>query len=311
MYPNDGPDVESLLKNADVAMYRAKERGRSNFQFFTSEMNARANERLALEHSLRRALERDEFLLHYQAKVDVATRRVIGAEALLRWQHPERGLIAPERFIPIAEETGLIVPIGEWVLRTACAQHRAWRDAGFSALSISVNLSARQFRQEALAKTIRQILVDTGVDAANLEIELTESMVMHNAAVAVAILQELKSLGVRVSIDDFGVGYSSLSCLRRLPIDTLKIDRSFVSDIAAPPQGDGGILAQAIISLAHSLNLKVVAEGVETSAQFAFLETQRCDQVQGYYFGKPLPAREYQRMLAETAGWFALNGVDA
>jgi diguanylate cyclase (GGDEF)-like protein len=303
VYPQDGPDVESLLKNADVAMYRAKERGRNNFQFYTSEMNARANERLTLEHNLRRALERNELLLHYQPKIDAATGTIVGAEALVRWGHPEWGLVAPDRFIPIAEETGLIMPIGEWVLRTACRQNRAWHDAGLPCGAMSVNLSARQFRQETLVRTVGRILSETGLAAQYLEMELTESVVMHNAEAAIMILRGLKSLGVRLSVDDFGAGYSSLNYLRRLPIDTLKIDQSFVHDIADRTAGDGGILAQAIISLGHSLNLKVIAEGVETQAQLTFLRTHRCDEVQGYFFSKPLPPDEYARMLAGPWRW--------
>ena len=302
LYPQDGPDVESLLKNADAAMYQAKERGRNNFQFYTSEMNAHANERLALEHSLRKALERNELLLHYQPKIDLTTGLIVGAEALVRWQHPDWGLIAPDRFIPIAEETGLIVPIGEWVLRTACIQNRAWHDAGLPALAVSVNLSARQFRQESLVKTVAQILGETGLEARHLEMELTESVVMHNAEAAITILRGLKSLGVRLSVDDFGTGYSSLNYLRRLPIDTLKIDRSFVHDIDDQDEGEG-ILAQAIISLGHSLKLKVIAEGVETEAQLKFLRAHQCDEVQGYYFSKPVPAEEFARIVAGKCRW--------
>ncbi|MEA3154265.1 MAG: hypothetical protein QOK44_1854, partial [Betaproteobacteria bacterium] len=242
IYPQDGADVDTLLKNADAAMYRAKERGRNTFQFYTSEMNALVNERLALEHSLRRALERNELLLHYQPKVELATGRIVGAEALVRWQHPQWGLVFPDRFIPIAEETGLIVPIGEWVLRQACMQNRTWHDAGLAPVTVSVNVSARQFTQENFVNTVRQILSETGFNPRHLEMELTESMVMHDVEAAIAILQGLKSLGVRLSVDDFGTGHSSLSYLRRLPIDTLKIDKSFVNRIGAKDDGDVGLL---------------------------------------------------------------------
>jgi len=300
LYPADAPDVETLLKNADVAMYRAKEHGRNNFQFYTPEMNDLANERLALEHSLRRALERNELLLHYQPKVNLETGMIVGAEALLRWQHPEWGLIAPERFIPIAEETGLIVQIGAWVIRTACNQARLWQDAGLPPVIMSVNLSARQFRQESFVKVVTQILHETGLKPEQLEMELTESMLMHNANAAISILGGLKSLGVRLSLDDFGTGYSSLSYLSRLPIDTLKIDRSFVQHIGDQDECDNGILAQAIISLGHSLNLTVIAEGVETGEQLKFLKAHQCDEVQGFYFCKPTVPAEFAKMLAES-----------
>ncbi|MBI1964716.1 MAG: EAL domain-containing protein [Betaproteobacteria bacterium] len=298
LHPQDGPDIETLLKNADAAMYRAKERGRNNFQFYTSEMNRLVNERLALESSLRRALERREFLLHYQPKINLKTGAIVGVEALVRWQHPEWGLMYPDRFIPLAEETGLIVPIGEWVLRTACEQNRAWQDAGLRPVTVSVNLSARQFRQEALFKSVARILSETGLRPRHLEMELTESMVMHNAEAAIAILQGLKELGVQLSVDDFGTGYSSLSYLKSLPIGILKIDRSFVRDISARGGRDGGVLAQAIISLGHSLKLKIVAEGVEDDAQLKFLKAYRCDEAQGYYFSKPVPPEECARLLA-------------
>ena len=300
LHPQDGPDVDTLLKNADVAMYRAKEAGRNNFQFFTSEMNQLVNERLQMEQSLRRALERGEFLLHYQQKVDVKSGAVVGSEALLRWLHPEWGLVRPARFIPLAEETGLIVQIGEWVLREACRQNAAWLRDGLDPGVVSVNLSARQFRQEGLVRMVSRILAESGLDPAALEMELTESMVMHNAEAAIATLQGLKSLGVTLSVDDFGTGYSSLAYLKDLPIGTLKIDRSFVRDITASGEAGEGVIAQAIISLGHSLGLKVIAEGVESDAQLRFLAKHQCDEVQGFYYGEPVTADEFVKLLAKN-----------
>src|SRR5438105_6069521 len=297
VYPQDGRDVDTLLRNADAAMYRAKEHGRNNFQFYTSEMNERVSDRLALENALRRALERREFTLHYQQKVDLRTGAIIGSEALVRWLHPEWGLVRPARFIPIAEETGLIVPLGEWVLFEACRQARAWLDAGLRPGVVSVNLSARQFRAEGLVRTVSRVLQETGLDPALLDMELTESMVMHNVDTAIATLQGLKSLGLSLSVDDFGTGYSSLSYLKDLPIDTLKIDRSFVRDIGTGSEAEDGILAQAIISLGHALHLKVIAEGVETDAQVHFLKRHGCDEVQGFLYGEPVPPEQFAQLL--------------
>lgn len=301
LHPQDGPDVETLLKNADAAMYRAKEKGRNNFQFYTMEMNQRVNERLKMESSLRRALERKEFELYYQPRISVSTGASVGCEALLRWQHPERGLLLPERFIPLAEETGLIVPIGEWVLKSACAQGQAWQKRRSAPLSVSVNLSLRQLRQEALAVAVASALKESGLHPWLLEMELTESLVMHDADAAISALSRLRELGVKLSIDDFGTGYSSLSYLTRLPISALKIDQSFVHEVKGNGRTDEGLVAQAIISLGHNLKLKVVAEGVETDAQFEFLKEHGCDEVQGFRFGKAMPAEEFERFLAASS----------
>ncbi|HJV81977.1 EAL domain-containing protein, partial [Noviherbaspirillum sp.] len=288
--PNDGIDPDVLIKHAGIAMYRAKEIGRNNFQFYTAAMNERAMERLRIEGDLRNALERDEFELHYQPQVDLATGRVLGMEALIRWQHPSMGMVPPVRFIQLAEEMGLILPIGTWVLRTACRQSVEWQRAGHGQVRVAVNLSARQFYQQDLVATISEILEETGIAPQLLELELTESMMMSDVEHAVGILRKLKALGLHLSIDDFGTGYSSLSYLKRFPIDLLKIDQSFVRDITVDP--DDAAIVLSIISLAHSLRLKVVAEGVETEAQLAYLQRHGCDFVQGFFFSHPLPAQE-------------------
>jgi EAL domain-containing protein (putative c-di-GMP-specific phosphodiesterase class I) len=263
-------------------------------------MNERVTERLAMESALRRAIERREFLLHYQQRVDLGSGAIVGAEALVRWMHPEWGLVRPARFIPLAEETGLIVPVGELVLREACRQARAWLDEGLRPGVVSVNLSARQFRQEGLVRMVSRVLEETRLEPGHLELELTESMVMHNVEAAIATLQGLKSLGVALSVDDFGTGYSSLAYLRNLPIDKLKIDRSFVRDIGAGEEGEDGVLAQAIISLGHNLHLHVVAEGVETDAQVRFLKRHQCDEVQGFFYGEPVEPAEHAKLLARA-----------
>ena len=295
--PRDGQDVQTLLRNAEVAMYRAKELGRHSFQFYTAEMNAKSLARMTLENQLRRALERREFSLHYQPKVSLASGLICGMEALIRWQSPELGAVPPSVFIPLAEETGLILPIGAWVLNTACAQNQAWRVQGFPPLAIAVNLSPRQFRQQDIASLIAECLAETGLDPRLLELEITESMVMQDTTRVASVLNELKQMGVSLAMDDFGTGYSSLSYLKKFPFDKLKIDQSFVRDITSDP--DNAAIAKAVIAMAHSLHLKVIAEGVETQGQFNYLHGQGCDEIQGYYYSRPLPAAEFETLLRE------------
>jgi diguanylate cyclase (GGDEF)-like protein/PAS domain S-box-containing protein len=296
LHPEDGEDARTLLKHADSAMYRAKDSGRDNFQFFTRELNTLMTERLEMEGHLRRALERRQFALAYQPRVDLDSGRIVAAEALLRWRIPKRGTIAPQRFIALAEETGLIVPIGKWVLQTACAQNKAWQDEGLPPIGVSVNVSARQFRQqENLVQTVAEVLRDTGLEARYLELELTESMVMHDAPQLVAMLDQLKDLGVQIAVDDFGTGYSSLSYLKRFPVDRLKIDRSFVEHIASDP--DDATIVRTIIALGHNLGLKVVAEGVETDEQLRFLRSNLCDEAQGFLMGRPVSSRHLRRLF--------------
>ncbi len=296
VFPEDGRDGNSLIKQADAAMYQAKKIGRNAYEFFTPEMNQRALERMAVEKKLRHALERHEFYLHYQPQVDLRSGRIIGAEALLRWNNPEAGIILPGQFISLAEENGMIIPIGEWVLREACRQNRAWRDQGLPEIIMTVNLSAVQFRQKNLGDMVMSIVRDSDLTRSGLELEITESTVMHDADAVILLLGKLKDLGVRLAVDDFGTGYSSLSHLKRFPIDKLKIDQSFVRDVMVDP--DNAAITSTIISMARSLKLKVIAEGVETADQLAFLKKRECDEMQGYYFSKPMPADQITHMMA-------------
>ncbi len=295
IYPTDESDIDGLLKNADAAMYRAKAQGRNMFQFYTEEMNARTLERLTLENGLRHALERSEFLLCYQPQIDLRTGRISGAEALLRWRHPNLGLLSPARFIPIAEETGLIVPIGEWALRVACVQSQAWQATGSAPIRMAVNLSGRQFRDRRFIEAIVRILRDTAFPPLQLDLELTEGIVMENAQATVAILRELNGMGLRFSIDDFGTGYSSLSHLKRFPIHVLKIDPSFVRDVTTDTTDQA--IVKSIIALAHSLRLTVIAEGVETKEQAAFLLANGCDEMQGHVFSEALSSKAFTTLL--------------
>ncbi|MGI4717134.1 MAG: bifunctional diguanylate cyclase/phosphodiesterase [Janthinobacterium lividum] len=297
VYPSEGTPADSLIEHADIAMYSAKKMGRNNFQFYTPAMNEESLERVRIEGALRNALERNEFVLHYQPQVDLKTGQIVGMEALLRWKHPELGMVPPGRFIAIAEETGLIVQIGAWVLRTACAQNKAWQDAGLGRLRVAVNLSARQFGAADLIAGLESVLRDTALDPDCLEIELTESLFMSDVTPAVELLHRMKSLGVNLSIDDFGTGYSSLSYLSRFPIDVLKIDRSFVADITI--DANDAAIVTSIIALAHNLKLAVIAEGVETLEQLDYLRSHGCDEMQGYYFSKPLAAEDFEALLRQ------------
>jgi diguanylate cyclase (GGDEF)-like protein/PAS domain S-box-containing protein len=295
VYPDDGGDAETLIKNADTAMYQAKENGRQSYQFFKPAMNARAVERQSIEESLRRALDRQEFAIHYQPKICMRTGFITGAEALIRWTHSVRGSISPAQFIPVAEDCGLIVPIGRWVLRQACEQAREWLKAGLPATTMAVNVSAMEFQDEGFLENLTLILKESGMDPRALELELTESALMKRVEATAAILHTLKESGVQIAVDDFGTGYSSLSYLRKFPIDSLKIDQSFVRQIGRGT--DDAAIVTAVISMARSLKLRVVAEGVETSKELEFLKAHECDEAQGYYFGRPMPADQFAILL--------------
>ena len=295
IYPDDAKDSQDLLKNADAAMYRAKEEGKANYQFFTSDMNEEVKERLVVKNGLSKALEQNEFLLLYQPKLDLKTNRVTGAEALMRWESPELGMVSPVRFIPILEETGMVVEVGEWAIHTACRQHVAWLDAGLPPIKVAVNLSARQLREPSFVKIVKTALKNNNLEPSAIEIEITESMLMSDAPIIVAALKELHDFGVHISMDDFGTGYSSLSYLKRFPIDTIKIDRSFVNDIHVDP--DDAEIIHTIINMGHTLNRKIIAEGVETEEQLDILKAYRCDEIQGYFFSKPLEAHDFEMFV--------------
>ena len=304
VFPEDGIDSESLIAHADAAMYQAKGSGRNNYQFFTREMNRRTLERILIKNKLIHALERNELFLLYQPQVDLQSGRIIGAEALVRWDNPLYGKVLPAQFIPIAEENGLIPPIGEWVLREACRQNQEWRKQGLMKITMAVNLSSVQFRQKNLGEIIKAILRESGLAPSGLELEITEGVVMQDAEAAILLLEDMKAMGLKLSVDDFGTGYSSLSYLKRFPIDKLKIDQSFVRDLTTDT--DDAVIVSTIISMAHSLKLKVIAEGVESAEQLAFLKQQGCDEIQGYYFSQPVTAEEFTKLISSGRGLFEL-----
>jgi diguanylate cyclase len=295
LYPRDGKEIEQLLNHAHTAMLKAKQQGGDQFEFYTAAYNIGSSDRLALQTSLRYALERQELEVYYQPQVDLQTGEIFGAEALVRWHHPDRGLISPNKFIPIAEETGLIIAMGEWVLHTACKQVKIWQNSGFPTLQIAVNLSSRQFSQLDLRQQLVQILIKTGIDPRYIELELTESMLAQNTEVAIRRLNALKAIGVKIAIDDFGTGYSSLSYLQQFPFDVLKIDRCFIRNITE--NANNAAITQAIIAMAKSLNLKLIAEGVETAAELSFVCQHQCDGMQGYLFSRPVPVQEFYKLL--------------
>ena len=297
IYPSDSDDVDTLLKNADTAMYHAKDRGRNNYQFYSESLNDATKERFVMTNELRKALNCREFQLYYQPQVNATSGKIIGVEALVRWVHPEKGLLSPDLFIPIAEETSLIVPLGEWILQTACAQNRLWQALGLSPIRMAVNISSIQFRQKNFVETVRRILSETGLDPCYLELELTESLIMEHAESTITTLAELKALGIHFSIDDFGTGYSSLSYLKRFPITTLKIDKAFIRDVDTDP--DSGAIVKAIIGMGRHFNLALIAEGVETAQELAFLQEFGCEQIQGFWFCKPLPSDRLTHFLQD------------
>jgi diguanylate cyclase (GGDEF)-like protein/PAS domain S-box-containing protein len=300
LYPVDGENAQTLIRNADTAMYRAKGAGRNTYQLYTSTMNVKAFEHLMLENRLRYALEHEEFVVYYQPQIDLKTGKVIGMEALVRWQHPGLGLLSPKRFIFLAEETGLVAPLGEWVLKTACWQNKEWQKAGLPKLTVSVNLAPRQFQQKNLVKIMKRILNETKLDPTDLGVEVTESIAMENVDFTIEILREFRKMGIEISIDDFGTGYSSLSYLKKFPIQRLKIDKTFIQDICENPN-DAAIAASVII-LARNLKIKAMAEGVETQEQLDFLKEKDCDEVQGYFFSKPLPPNEFVKFVQNLNG---------
>jgi diguanylate cyclase (GGDEF)-like protein len=295
VYPRDGEDEQSLIKNADIAMYFAKEEGKNNYQFYSKDIQSLSNERLSLETNLRRALERKEFSLQYQAKVDFKIGMITGVEALLRWDNPYLGSVTPTQFIPVAEDTGLIVPIGRWVMKTACAQNVDWQRQGLPPVCMAVNLSLRQLMDDNLLEDIKAALDDSGMAPNLLELEITESMVMHNPARLIEVLTNIKKMGVRLAIDDFGTGYSSLAQIKHFPIDTLKVDRSFIRNL--PQDSENRAITEAIIAMGKTLSLTVVAEGVETQDQWDFLRDHICDEMQGFYFSKPIAPDQFADLL--------------